>query len=74
MINIKAVILALLISLAIPVQPAGSIRHRDSFDGTQGWWSMLYPEYCGIADSLENTDGKKAVSFKIAEILAKAVN
>lgn len=68
MINIKAVILALLISLAIPVQPAGSIRHKDNFDSTHSWWSMLYPEYCGIDDSLENTDSKKNISFKIVEI------
>lgn len=68
MINIKAILLALLICIAIPVKSVAEIDTANKINEEKYWWAMLYPQLCGNGDALEKEDTE--VTLKILELFS----
>jgi hypothetical protein len=65
MINFKAVFIAALLCVIIPVQSSGCVEKSSNTYTVKGWWNLLYPQYSG---SKIDPDKNTVVKIKLLEI------
>lgn len=68
MINARAVIIAALLCLLIPINSI-TADAKPYTSSRSEWWAVLYPEYSGCKELKERDKKDVKVTFKLLEIL-----
>jgi hypothetical protein len=66
MINFKAVFIAAILCMLMPMQSSGNIPKYDATASSESWWNLLYPQFSG---SEIKSDDDIVVKIKLVEIL-----
>ncbi len=69
MINLRIFLVTLMLCLALPNSTYISPNKTDV--NTSCWWTMLYPELCGIEYSASPDNEDTEITFKILEFFQK---